>query len=145
MMGRIRSTAMSALNQVVSSCNGKNSGGPSPPSRFANHPARNVWRHHSAGDTDAAQGAVLPAGHRSGRQAEGIPGDRGRLRSLTDELERRPLHPVATAAIRHCLTLIERCGSVPADGSDNAPAGPQTQVAAIAERLTELVNDRRCA
>jgi hypothetical protein len=68
-----------------------------------------------------------------------------RLRSLTDELERRPLHPVATAAIRHCLTLIERCGSVPADGSDNAPANPQTQVVAIAERLTELVNDRRCA
>jgi hypothetical protein len=68
-----------------------------------------------------------------------------RLRSLTDELERRPLHPVATEAIRHCLTLIERCGTVSTDGGDKAPANPQTRVAAIAERLAELLNDRRCA
>jgi hypothetical protein len=68
-----------------------------------------------------------------------------RLRSLTDELERRPLHPVATEAIRHCLTLIERCGALPTDGGDKAPANPQTRVAAIAERLTEVLNDRRCA
>jgi hypothetical protein len=68
-----------------------------------------------------------------------------RLRSLTDELERRPLHPVATEAIRHCLTLIERCGAAPADGSDTASSNPKQQVAAIAERLTQIVNDRRCA
>ena len=68
-----------------------------------------------------------------------------RLRALTDELERRPLHPVATEAIRHCLTLIERCGTLPTDAGERPPAAPQTQVAAIAARLTELVNDRRCA
>lgn len=68
-----------------------------------------------------------------------------RLRSLTDELERRPLHPVATEAIRHCLTLIERCWTAPSDGGDKALANPQGRVAAIAERLSELVNDRRCA
>ncbi len=68
-----------------------------------------------------------------------------RLRSLTDELERRPLHPVATEAIRHCLTLIERCWSAAPDGGSTPPAPPQGRVAAIAERLTELVNDRRCA
>jgi hypothetical protein len=67
------------------------------------------------------------------------------LRALTDELERRPLHPVATEAIRHCLTLIERCWAVPADGGDTAPQGPQERIAAIAERLTALVNDRRRA
>jgi hypothetical protein len=66
-----------------------------------------------------------------------------RLRSLTDELERGPLHPVATEAIRHCLTLIERCWTAP-DGGDKAPQ-PQRRVAAIAERLTALVNDRHCA
>jgi len=68
-----------------------------------------------------------------------------RLRSLTDELERGSLHPVATAAIRHCLTLIERCGAVPADKDDAGGRAPQERLAAIAERLTELVNDRRCA
>ena len=65
-----------------------------------------------------------------------------RLRSLTDELEQRPLHPVATEAIRHCLTLIERCW---ADGGDATPQRPQERIAVIAERLTALVNDRRCA
>jgi hypothetical protein len=68
-----------------------------------------------------------------------------RLRCLTDELERRPLHPVATEAIRHCLTLIERCWTAPTGGADKPPANPQARIAAIAEALTELVNDRRCA
>lgn len=66
-----------------------------------------------------------------------------RLRWLANELERRPLHPVATEAIRHCLTLIERCWTVPVD-SGEAAQRPQERIAVIAEGLTALVNDRRC-